>query len=61
MSGGALGTHRFQRAVSAGGASGNNGPSDRDRTLEAMRTQVDANQRFDCKVFLFAHASYFIA
>jgi hypothetical protein len=35
-----LGTHRFQRAVSARGASGNNGPSIRDYTLEAMRTQV---------------------
>jgi hypothetical protein len=34
-----LGTHRFQRAVSAGGLSGNNGPSIRDCTLEAMRTQ----------------------
>jgi hypothetical protein len=34
-----LGTHRFQRAVSAGGALGNNGPSKPDCTLEAMRTQ----------------------
>jgi|SRR5262245_4833660 len=39
LCGGALGTHRFQRAVSAGGAFGNNGPSSRDCTLEAMRTQ----------------------
>jgi len=38
-SGCALGTHRFQRAVSARGALGNNGPSNRDCTLEAMRTQ----------------------
>jgi uncharacterized protein (DUF433 family) len=60
ISGGFLGTHRFQRAVSAGGALGNDGQSIRDCTLEAMRTQVNANQRFDCKVLLFAHASYFI-
>jgi len=35
----ALGTHRFQRAVSPEGALGSNGPSNRDCTLEAMRTQ----------------------
>jgi hypothetical protein len=34
-----LGTHRFQRAVSAGGALRSSGPSNRDCTLEAMRTQ----------------------
>jgi len=34
-----LGTHRFQRAVSAGCALENNGPSNRGYTLEAMRTQ----------------------
>lgn len=32
-----LGTPRFQRAVSAGGALGINGPSNRDCTLEARR------------------------
>jgi hypothetical protein len=61
VSAGALGTHRFQRAVSGAGASLNHGQSLRDCALEAMRTQVDANQRIDCKVFLFAQASYFIA
>src|SRR5262249_31250075 len=40
----ALGTHRFQRAVSAGGASENIGLSSRDCALEAMRTQASANQ-----------------
>src|SRR5262245_65356735 len=39
LCGGALGTHRFQWAAQAGGALGNNGPSSRDCTLEAMRTQ----------------------
>jgi hypothetical protein len=34
-----LGTRRFQRAVSARGASGNNGSSIRDCALEAARTQ----------------------
>src|SRR6266542_4510314 len=34
-----LGTHRFQRAVSAGGALGSDRPSNQDCTLEAMRTQ----------------------
>jgi hypothetical protein len=29
----------------------------RDRTLEAMRTQVFANQYIDCTVVLFAHTS----
>jgi predicted Zn-ribbon and HTH transcriptional regulator len=30
----------------------------RDCALEAMRTQVFANQCIDCKVILFAHASF---
>jgi hypothetical protein len=32
----------------------------RDRTLEAMRTQVCANQYIDCTVVLFAHTSYYL-
>jgi hypothetical protein len=40
--GASLGTHRFQRAVSAEGASRNNVPPNRDCTLEAMRTQVSS-------------------
>jgi hypothetical protein len=30
----------------------------RDCTLEAMRTQVFANQCIDCTVVLFAHTSF---
>jgi hypothetical protein len=37
-SGASLGTHRFQRAVSAGDALKNDCASVRDCTLEAMRT-----------------------
>jgi hypothetical protein len=44
-----MGTHRFQRAVSAGGALGINGPPYQDCTLEAMRTQFSADHRVDCK------------
>jgi predicted Zn-ribbon and HTH transcriptional regulator len=33
----------------------------RDCTLEAMRTQVFANQCIDCTVVLFAHASNILA
>jgi len=36
--------HRFQRAVSAGSALKNDCANARDCTLEAMRTQVCANQ-----------------
>jgi hypothetical protein len=35
---------------------GSNGPSNRDRALEAMRTQVGVNQCLDCKECLFAIA-----
>jgi hypothetical protein len=51
-----VGTRRFQRAVSAGGALGNNGRSNRDCALEATRTQFNANYKADRKGFLFAHA-----
>jgi hypothetical protein len=40
------------------GEIGSNVPSNRDCTLEAMRTQVGANQGVNCKVFLFAQASF---
>jgi hypothetical protein len=52
------GTHRFQRAVSAGGALGSNGPSNRNYTLEAMRTQGSLPDLSTC---FELDANYFVS